>query len=112
MKKISLYAIVLSNIRDCQAKHRVRFSLALRKAYIPFVRFLVEIGVINGFFITNGRLHVFVRYYVTGAPFIETIQKPGLYNRRIYFNAQMRHPLYRPFKVIILSTTKGFMPYT
>jgi len=111
MKKISLYSIVLSNIRDCQRKHRLRFSLAFRKAYIPFVRFLVELGIINGFFIAERRIYIFVRYYANGAPLIETVQKPGLNNRRFYVRSQVRHPLYRPFKVIILSTTKGFMPY-
>jgi ribosomal protein S8 len=112
MKKLSLYFILLSSIKDCQAKHRLKFSLIFRKPYIPLVRFLVELGVINGFYVTNKRLYVFVRYFTIGAPIIQTLQKPGLNNRRVYLRAQIRHPINRPFRLVIMSTTKGFMLYT
>ena len=112
MKKLALYSILISAIRDCQAKHRLKFSLSMRKPYLPLARFLVELGIINGFMVDDHRLHIFVRYYSNGAPVISMLKKPALSSRRIYIRAENRYPVNRPFKLIILTTTKGLMLQT
>lgn len=112
MQKLSLYLILISAIRDCQVKNRLKFSLTMRKPYLPLARFLVELGVINGFLILNGRLQVFVRYHTNGVPVISLVKKPGLNSRRVYVKVKNRYPLNRPFKLVILTTSKGLMLQT
>jgi len=104
--------ILVSGIQDCSAKNRRSFSLPMRKAYLPLARILVELGLINGFSVLAQRLQVFVRYFVNGTPVITLVKKPGLSSRRVYFNTENRHPIERPFRLVIVTTTKGLMVLT
>jgi ribosomal protein S8 len=109
MNKSSIYFMLLSNIRDVQQKNRKKFSIAFRQAYLPLLRFLTETGFINGFFIAEFRIHIFVRYYANGLPVISKITKFGLNKRRLTFQLKTPDVVHRPYKTAVISTTKGLM---
>lgn len=101
--------LLVSSIMDCQSKHRLSFSLYSKKNYIPFIRFIAELGAISGYQLNLSRLFVFVRYYPNGAPLLQYVEKPALNGRQISFRLNFAYPFSRPFKVMVVSTAKGFL---
>jgi ribosomal protein S8 len=111
MRSVPGFITLISLVKDCQTKHRLSFSVPFRQIYTPFIRFLVELGIVIGFTIKNGRLLVYVRYSNIGLPVLQNIDKPALSDRRIAFKIKLAYPLSRPFDIIIISTTKGLLVY-
>jgi ribosomal protein S8 len=112
MRSVPGFIALISLIKDCQTKHRLSFSTPFRRIYMPFIRFLVELGVVIGFTIKNGRLFVYVRYSNIGLPLLQNVDKPALSDRRIAMRIKLAYPLSRPFGITIISTTKGLLVYS
>jgi ribosomal protein S8 len=112
MRSVPGFITLISLVKDCQSKHRLSFSTPFRKIYTPFIRFLVELGVVMGFAIKKRHLLVYVRYSNTGLPLLQNIDKPALSDRRIAMRIKLAYPLSRPFGIIIISTTKGLLVYS
>lgn len=109
MNKTSAYFIILSNICDIQKKNRKKFVLAYRKAYIPILRFLTENGFINGFSIFGDHICIFVRYCANGAPLINKVTRFALSKRRLTFKLNSSDSAHRPYRTVVISTTKGLL---
>jgi ribosomal protein S8 len=100
---------LISSIRDCQQKHRLSFSLYLKKSFTPLIRFLTEFGFIAGYSVYSNRLFVFVRYHANGTPLLQYVEKPAFNARRIAISLGVINPLNRPFKLVIISTSRGLL---
>ena len=101
--------LLISSIMDCQSKHRLSFSLLSKKNYVSFIRFIADLGIITGYQLTLSRLYIFVRYCPDGEPLLQYAEKPALNGRQISFRLSLAYPFSRPFKVMVVSTSKGFL---